>query len=189
MRRRSRVSLRTEVLAGAQEMHRLGLVVGTAGNVSARDVDVVHITPRGLPYVEMTEEDLVTLSPAGEITAGEREPSSEFRLHLAIYSARPDVAAIVHTHSVQATAWSCLDEPLDTHVKEFEQAVGGELRTAADAPPGTDEIARAAVAALAHRNAALLFRHGVLALGESPARALVVAQVVERHAQMAWLLR
>jgi len=63
------------------------------------------------------------------------------------------------------------------------------MRTAADAPPGTDAIARAAVEALDGRRAALLARHGVLGLGESPARALVVCQVVERHAQMAWLLR
>jgi L-fuculose-phosphate aldolase len=61
--------------------------------------------------------------------------------------------------------------------------------TAQDAPPGTDQIARFAVEALEGRTAALLYRHGVLAAGESPARALVVAQVVERHAEMAWLLR
>jgi L-fuculose-phosphate aldolase len=170
-------------------MLRLGLVVGTAGNVSAREGDTVHITPRALPYPEMTERDVVTLSFDGEVVQGEREPSSEWRVHLAVYAARPDALAVVHTHSVHATAWSCLDEPLDTKVKELEQAAGGEVRTAADAPPGTDEIARAAVAALKDRNAALLLRHGVLALGESPGRALVLAQMIERHAQMAWMLR
>ena len=110
-------------------------------------------------------------------------------MHDAIYAARRDVGAIVHTHSVHATAWSCLAEPLDTQIKEFTQAVGGPVLTAADAPPGSDELAANAVAALEDRNGALLYRHGVLALGESPARALVVAQVIERHAQMAWLLR
>jgi L-fuculose-phosphate aldolase len=178
------VSLRAEIVAAAQEMLRLGLVVGTAGNVSAREGDVVHITPAALAYADMTEDDLVAL-PA----SGARKPSSEWRVHAAIYAARPDVAAIVHTHSVHATAWSCLDEPLDTQVKEFGQAAGGPVRTAADAPPGTDELAAAAVAALGDRNAALLYRHGVLAIGDTPARALVVAQVIERHAQMAWLLR
>ena len=84
----------------------------------------------------MTESDLVAL-PAGGI----REPSSEWRVHQAIYSARPDVAAIVHTHSVHATAWSCLGEPLDTQVKEFTQALGGAVQTAKDAPPGSDAIA------------------------------------------------
>ena len=108
---------------------------------------------------------------------------------IAIYSSRPEVEAIVHTHSVHATAWSCLGEPLDTGVKEFAHTVGGPVRTTVDAPPGTDAIARAAVEALAGRQAALLARHGVVAVGESLAQALLVCQVVERHAQMAWLLR
>jgi L-fuculose-phosphate aldolase len=179
------VSLRAEIVAAAREMHRLGLVVGTAGNVSARQGAEVVITPAALAYDEMTEEDLVALPGDG----GARRPSSEWRVHAAIYAARPDVHAVVHTHSVHATAWSCLGEPLDTQVKEFTQVAGGPVRTAADAPPGTDELAANAVAALADRAAALLYRHGVLALGDSPARALIVAQVVERHAQIAFLMR
>lgn len=183
------MSLPAEIVATARELHRLGLVVGVAGNVSARDDEVVHITPRALPYAEMAGEDVVSLSLAGEVIGGVREPSSEWRVHAAVYAARPDVGAIVHTHSVHATAWSCLGEPLDTEVKELGQAVGGPVRTAADAPPGTDAIARAAVEALDGRQAALLARHGVVGVGESLARALVVCQVVERHAQIAWLLR
>jgi L-fuculose-phosphate aldolase len=183
------VSLRAEVVAAAREMLRLGLVVGTAGNVSARDGEVFHITPRARPYEQMTEEDVVALSLAGEVVDGTHEPSSEWRVHAAVYAARPQVGAIVHTHSVHATAWSCLGEPLDTGVKELGQAVGGAVPTAADAPPGTDAIARAVVEGLGERRAVLLARHGVLGLGESPARALVTCQVVERHAQIAWLLR
>jgi L-fuculose-phosphate aldolase len=170
-------------------MLRLGLVAGAAGNVSVRDGDVVRITPRALPYEEMTEGDVVALSLAGEVVDGGREPSSEWRVHAAIYATRPEVGAIVHTHSVHATAWSCLGEPLDTGVKELAQAIGGPLRTAADAPPGTDALARAAVEALDGRRAALLARHGVLAVAESPRRALVLCEVVERQAQIAWLMR
>jgi L-fuculose-phosphate aldolase len=183
------VSPRAEVVATAREMLRLGLVVGAAGNVSAREGDAVRITPRALPYVEMTEQDIVELSLGGEVIAGAREPSSEWRVHTAIYSARPEVGAIVHTHSVYATAWSCLGELLDTGVKELVPTTGGAVRTAADAPPGTDAIARAAVEALDGRRALLLAHHGVVGVGESPARALVVCQVVERQAQIAWLLR
>jgi L-fuculose-phosphate aldolase len=170
-------------------MLSLGLVVGVAGNVSARAGDVVHITPRALPYGEMTEKDIVGLSLEGEVIEGGRDPSSEWRVHTAIYAARPEVAAVVHTHSVHATAWSCLSEPLDTGVKEFAQVVAGPVRTAPDMPPGTDAVAHAAVQALAGRRAALLAQHGVVAVGESLAQALVVSQVVEQHARMAWLLR
>jgi L-fuculose-phosphate aldolase len=183
------MSSRTEVLAAAKEMHRLGLVVGTAGNVSARVEDVVYITPRALPYAELGEGDVIKLSLDGEVVSGGRDPSSEYRMHLAIYAARSDLAAVVHTHSVHATAWSFLDEALDPGTKEFELVAGGPVRTAPQAPPGTDEIARLAGEALDGRRAALLARHGVIGLGDSPARALDVCAMVEQQAEIAWLLR
>ena len=183
------MSLRADVLATAREMHRLGLVAGTAGNVSARADDVVYITPRALPYRDLKEGDVVKLSLEGETIGGGREPSSERRLHLAIYAARPDIAAIVHTHSVHATAWSFLGDPLDTGTEELEQVAGGPVRTTAAAAPGTDAIARVAVEALEGRHAALLARHGVLGLGDSPSRALDVCAVIEHQAELAWLLR
>jgi L-fuculose-phosphate aldolase len=170
-------------------MHRAGLVVGTAGNVSAREGELVHITPRALPYEGMSEGDVVTLSLAGEVVEGGQEPSSERRVHLAIYAARPEIMAIVHTHSVHATAWSFLGGPLDNGTEELELVAGGPVRTAAQAAPGSDAIAQAAVEALEGRRAALLARHGVLGLGESPARALDVCAVVEQQAELAWLLR
>jgi ribulose-5-phosphate 4-epimerase/fuculose-1-phosphate aldolase len=183
------VSLRAELVGTAREMLRLGLVAGTSGNLSARDGDLIEITPSGLAYEEMTEDDLVTLAPDGRVIAGEREPSSEHRVHLAVYAARADARAIVHTHSVHATAWSFLGEMLDTGTEELEHTAGGGVRTAPFAPTGSDEIAARCVAALEGRRAALLERHGVVALGAMPAEALVTCQAVERQAQIAWLLR
>jgi ribulose-5-phosphate 4-epimerase/fuculose-1-phosphate aldolase len=183
------VSLRAEVVAAGREMLRLGLVAGTSGNVSARDGDRILITPAGLPYEEMEEDDVVTLSLGGAVLDGRREPSSERRVHLAVYAARPDAGALVHSHSVHATAWSFLGEPLDTGTEELEHAAGGPVLTAPFAPTGSDEIAAAAVEALGDRGAVLLGRHGVLALAESPARALDVCAAVERQAQIALLLR
>jgi ribulose-5-phosphate 4-epimerase/fuculose-1-phosphate aldolase len=167
----------------------LGLVAGTSGNVSAREGELVHITPSGLPYPEMTAADVVTLALDGTVVAGDREPSSERRVHLAVYAALPDARALVHSHSVHATAWSFLDEPLDTGTEELELAAGGPVLTAPFAATGSDEIAAAAVAALGERRAVLLGHHGVLAVGDSPARALDVCASVERQAQVAWLLR
>jgi L-fuculose-phosphate aldolase len=183
------VSPRAEVVAAAREMLRLGLVAGSSGNVSLREGDRIHITPSALPYADMGEDDVVTLSLSGELVAGTREPSSERRVHLAVYAARPDAGALVHSHSVHATAWSFLGDPLDTGTEELEHAAGGAVLTAPFAPTGSDAIAAAAVEALAGRRAVLLGRHGVLALAESPARALDVCAVVERQAQLAWLLR
>ncbi len=180
---------RAEILAAAREMLRLGLVVGTSGNVSAREGEQIHITPSTLPYELMTEADLVTLAADGRVIAGEREPSSELRVHLAVYGGRPDTGAIVHTHSVHATAWSFLGEPLDTGTEEIEQAAGGAVATASYAPTGSEEIATRALEACGERRAVLLGGHGVLGLGATPAEALVTCQVVERQAQIAWLLR
>jgi L-fuculose-phosphate aldolase len=154
-------------------MLRLGLVTGTAGNVSARAGELILITPSALPYEEMTVEDLVTLGPDGAVVAGEREPSSEWRVHLAVYAARSDARALVHTHSEHATAWSELGRPL------------GRWLTTAFAPSGSDEIATAAVAALGDRDAVLLGGHGVLAVGEAPGRALEVCGAVEEAARHA----
>ena len=182
-------ALRSAVVETAREMLRLGLVTGTSGNVSARDGDSVLITPAALAYEEMSEEDVVELGAGGGALDQGARPSSERRVHIAIYAARPDVAAIVHTHSVHATAWSFLDEALDTGTEELEAAAGGPVMTARHAPTGSDEIAAAAAAALGDRGAVLLGRHGVVAVGATPAAALATAVVVERQAQMAWLLR
>jgi L-fuculose-phosphate aldolase len=154
-------------------MLRLGLVTGTAGNVSAREGELILITPSALPYEEMTVDDLVTLGPDGAVVAGEREPSSEWRVHVAVYAARPDARALVHTHSEHATAWSQGGEPL------------GRWLTAPYSPSGSDEIATAAMAALGDRDAVLLGRHGVLAVGDTPARALEVCVAVEEDARRA----
>jgi L-fuculose-phosphate aldolase len=185
----TRGDLRAAVIDAAREMLRLGLVAGSSGNVSARQDEVVVITPAGLAYEQMTEDDLVELGPDGEGADGERAPSSERRVHVAIYAARSDVGAVVHTHSVHATAWSFLDEPLDTGTEELEAAAGGAVMTARFAPTGSDEIAEAAVEALGARGAVLLGRHGVVGVGETPAAALATCVFVERQAQLAWLLR
>ena len=181
------MSARAEVAAAAREMHRLGLVAGTAGNVSVREGDRVHITPSDLRYEAMSEADVVTLDSAGARVDGEREPSSERRVHLAVYAARPDVHAIVHTHSGHATAWSTTGAPLRTPA--LEPAAGGPVRTTPEAPAGSQAIADLAVEALGNRRAALLQGHGVLAVDSTADGALALSGLLEREARAAWLAR
>ncbi|MBD0283566.1 MAG: DUF1152 domain-containing protein, partial [Thermoleophilaceae bacterium] len=114
---------------------------------------------------------------------GWRKPSSERRVHVAVYAARPEARAIVHTHSGYATAWSSLGEPL------FTSALGDAVHSAEWAPPGSEEIAGAAVAALGPRPGVLLARHGVLGVGAAPAHALAICAAIEREARPAWLAR
>lgn len=159
---------RAEVAATAREMHHLGLAPGTTGNVSARDGDDVWITAAGAPYEAMTEADVVPI--------GDERRSSEWRLHAAMYAARPDIGAIVHTHSPHATRWSEGGAPLDAD---------GPVPTAPFAPNGTDEIAAGAVAALGAGHGVLLARHGVVGVGGTLDRALAVCAEIERAAEAA----
>jgi L-fuculose-phosphate aldolase len=181
--------LRRQIVDTGRAMLQAGLVAGTSGNVSAREGELVHITPSGVPYDEIEPEDLVTLSLDGQVVAGHREPSSERLVHLALYAARPEAAAIVHTHSVHATAWSFLGEPLDLDTEELDAAAGGPVRCAAHCESGSDQLARTVLAAFDGRRAALMARHGVVAFADAPASALEICAVVERQAQIAWLLR
>lgn len=171
---------RQAVVAAAKAMAAEGLVRESEGNVSVRDGELVHITPRALAYDEMSAADVVTLDLAGEVVAGEREPSSERRVHLAIYAARPDVGAVVHTHSVHATRWSSRGQPLSAGTEE-----GETVATAQSAPAGTDELACAVVEALGSGGAVLMASHGVVAVAADLPAALEVARHVERRAKVA----
>lgn len=171
---------RRGVVAMAQAMLADGLVEGSEGNVSVRADDVLHITPAGLAYQEMQPGDLVTLDLAGNVLAGTRAPSSERRVHLAIYAARPDVGAVVHTHSRHAIGWS-----LRGQVLELAAGHGRPVLTAPRAPAGSSELAGAVADALGEGDAVLMAGHGAAAVGPDPARALAVARAVEAAARAA----
>ncbi len=155
---------RSEIVRTARALLDRGLVVGTQGNVSARAGDGILITPSALPYDAMTADDVVVLGATG----GPHPPSSEWRVHAAIYAARPDVHAIVHTHSPAASRWA-----------HGERDLSPAIRTAAWAETGTEELGDHAVAALGDRRAVLLARHGVVGVGASLGEALAVCEDVE----------
>ncbi len=165
-------------------MFRLGLTTGTWGNASiySRPHREVIITPSGMEYDCLTPDDLVVLDLAGRVMEGGRRPSLETPLHLAIYRQRKDVRAILHTHSVYATAAAVARTPLPAIVEELAQLTGGEVAVAAYAPAGSRELADQAVAGLGDKNAVLLANHGVVGVGPTIAQALQVCQVVERAA-------
>ena len=178
-----------QVVAAARLMAEAGLVVGTTGNVSARVPGGLLVTPTRIAYDRLEPRDLARIGLDGTAPSPEPAPSREWPLHAAVYRARPDVGAVVHTHSVHATAWSFLDEPLMPSIEDCGYYETGPIRTARHAPGGTAALAENAVAALRDSAAVLLGRHGVLATGPTPADALTIAQVVEHQAHVAWLLR
>ena len=182
------------LIAAAQALDAAGFMPQKSGNLSLRRDDGFLITPSGLPYAGMRAEDLVDCGADGAPLAesGPR-PSSEWRLHAAVYRARPDAMAVVHTHSPMATALSCARHGIPP-LHYMILLAGGDgqagIPCAAHATFGTQALAEAAVAALGGgRRAVLLANHGVLALGETLAGAVALAQEAENLAAQYLALR
>ncbi len=178
--------LRSELVATARRMSELGLTPGMSGNVSARSAGGFLITPSGMPYAELTAADVVEVKLDGSVRPGQRAPSTEWRLHRDLLVARADAAAIVHTHSLFATSVSMLRRPIPAVHYMVALAGGDEIPCAAYATFGSDELARAATAALAGGRACLLAKHGLVALGDALASALRLAAEVETLAAQYW---
>jgi L-fuculose-phosphate aldolase len=179
---------RTAVVRACQQLLATGLVRGTSGNVSIRRADAVAMSPTGVPYAELRPAAVPVLGLDGGRLAGEFAPTSELALHLAVYRARPDVAAIVHTHSTFATVFAVLGEPIPP-VHYLLARASGDVPLAPYARYGTHELAEACVAALADRSAVLLAQHGVVAVGADIAGAMAVAEALEYVAELAWRAR
>lgn len=172
-------ALRREVLNTGLAMSTQGLSPGRSGNVSARYGKGLLITPSGMPYQELQPTDIVYVPPSGKPAVGQLKPSSEWRFHRAIYRARDDVHAIVHSHSLNATALACAEMSIPAFHYMVAVAGGNDIPLAPYATFGTDELAKAAVAALSKRNACLLSHHGQIAVGGSLEAALDLALEVE----------
>ena len=147
-----------------------GLVLGAAGNVSARAGDLVAISPSALPYDTLRAEDVCLVTAAGELVEGPK-PSVELPMHLAVLAARHDVGAVVHTHSPYATALSL--------------AGGGPLPVAEAAPSGTAELGEAVLAAAGAGHAVVVRGHGPVCFGADLAAALARAFALEEQARLA----
>lgn len=180
---------RAALVAAAQALDALGFMPGKSGNLSLRTPRGFLVTPAALPYAATKPDDLVEVAPDGKVLAGARRPSSEWRLHAAIYAARPEAGAVVHTHSPSATALSCARQGIPPLHYTIVMAGGGDIRCAAYATFGTAALAEATVAALAGRRAALLANHGVVALGATLAGAQALAMEVETLARHYLALR
>lgn len=175
--------LRAAIVEACRWLVATGLVQGTSGNVSVRWKDRMLITPSGVPYEEMAPEDVVAVPLEGDGSAfearGRNVPSSEWRFHFDILRARPEVGAVVHTHSPYATAFAiCRKELVAAHYM-IAAAGGPTIRVADYATFGTQELSDAALRALEGRKACLLANHGVIATGPTLERALWLAQEVE----------
>jgi L-fuculose-phosphate aldolase len=170
------------LVATCRELARSGLTHGTSGNVSVRrNSQEFYVSPSGMPYDELEAADIPLVQSSGG-WFGRRRPSSEWRFHRDIYARRPDVAAIVHTHSRHAAALACTARGIPAFHYMVAVAGGTDIRCAPYHAFGTQELSDAALAALEGRRACLLGNHGVIACGKDLGAALALAAEVENLA-------
>ncbi len=177
------LTLRTELVEACRSMNRLGINKGTAGNISARHGDGFLISPTGIPYDRLLPEQVVAMNWDASFS-GDVLPSSEWRFHRDILHARPDLNAVVHTHSTHATAISILGREIPAIHYGIAGAGGSTIRCAPYELFGTQALADRALEALEGRRACLLAHHGAIAAHISIARALALAVTVEELAKL-----
>lgn len=177
-------------LAGCmQRIAAAGLSAGTSGNASLRMPEGMRITPSGVAPAMLDGGSDVAMRLDGTVLDGRLEPSSEWRVHAAIYAAHPDAAAIVHCHSRHATALACCGLGIPAFHYMVAVAGGDAIRCAPYALFGSEELAQHAVSALEGRRACLLGNHGQIATGHSLEAALSLAIEVEELAAQYLLAR
>jgi len=175
---------RRQVVETAQAMSAKGLSPQRSGNVSVRSQGGILVTPTGLPYADYQPADMVSMSMDGIIAEGQKRPSSEAPFHLAIYNAFPDSKAIVHCHSMAATALACARMEIPAFHYMVAVAGGRKIPLAQYATFGTDELAASAVKALSGGyKACLLANHGQIAFAGNLGKALELAAEVETLAR------
>ncbi len=178
--------LRSQLLITAQKLDTLGLNRGTSGNVSAR-VSSSHwlVTPSGVPVDELSADAMVLMDFQGR-PASDGKPSSEWRIHYDILVARPEVGAVVHTHSRFATAFSCLQKDIPAFHYMIAAAGGDSIRCCPYALFGSQTLSDLALGALKDRKACLLGNHGMIAVGKDLSTALALAVEVESLCEQYW---
>ena len=179
---------RRAVIAAARSLRAAGLVHGREGNVGLRTDDGLLVTPTGINYEALRPAHIVWMDSAGK-AAGTHLPSSEWRFHLHIFTAKPEVNAVVHTHSMFATALACQGLGIPPFHYMVALAGGTDIRCAPYATFGTKTLAQNTIVALKNRRACLLAYHGMIAIGETIDEAAELTREVEYLAKLYWRVR
>jgi L-fuculose-phosphate aldolase len=177
------------VLNTSLKLVEKGLVIGTSGNVSQRlrqdkGPDLIVITPTSRYYDSITADDIPVVSLDGSRVEDCLDPSSEVLMHIAIYKARSDVDAVIHTHSTYASTVSVSDLEIPAILEEEVMLLGGPIRVARYARSGTIELANNVVAGLEGRSAVVLANHGAVGVGRTMREALNACELLEKAAKV-----
>lgn len=177
------------VLEAAQQMANMGLVVGTSGNVSMRlgehsGRELLAITPNARYYDTLDVDDIVVADFEGKNVEGQLPISIERMLHIGIYKARKKVNAIIHTHPVFGSAISVSTLEIPAFLDDQVTYIGGEIKVAQYALPGTQDLVDNVISALGPRNAVLLANHGSVSVGRDMREAFTICELAEKTAKI-----
>jgi L-ribulose-5-phosphate 4-epimerase len=177
---------RKELLRITRQSYEEHLFAGTSGNLSTYDPEsgIMAITPASVAYETMGLAEIVLMDLDGQVYSGHRKPSTEWRMHAAIYRERSDVRAVIHTHSPYAMVLAVQNENLPAILTEMVYYLGGEICVAPFTLPGTPEMGAAAVGALHSRGGCLLQNHGAVTIGETLEQAHLRAVYLEDAAKV-----
>jgi L-fuculose-phosphate aldolase len=179
------INIRKEVVDVSKMLSRQGLTTGSWGNISARiDKDSYAITPSGHSYETLTPDDIIIVNNKGIKMTGNLYPSSETKLHVAIYNQFKDSGAVIHTHSVFSSVMAVLHKDLPAIIEDTAQVVGGSVDCSQYAMPGTEELAKNVIAALGSKRAAFIANHGVVCWGRDMKEAYMTAELVEKASEI-----
>lgn len=176
---------REHLLSITRKLSESGLNRGTSGNVSVRVADGLLVTPSGMEVEAMTPHDMVLMDKHAKFH-GERQPSSEWRFHHDILKARPEIGAVIHTHSMFATTLACLHRDIPPFHYMIALTGADTIRCAPYALFGSQALSDHALAALKDSKACLLANHGMIVLGENLDKAYAVAVEVETLCEQYW---
>lgn len=178
-------ALRQEIVDKSLEAFHEGLFSGTSGNMSVRVApDEMLITPTSVRYDVLRAEDIVRMKLDGTVLEGALKPSSEWRMHAAVYRAYGETNAVFHTHSPYATAFATVRRSIPAVLIEARIFLLGDIRCADYATPGTAAVGENAVPALEGRGGCTLANHGVLAVGKDLGEAYLRAEYIEDTAKI-----
>ena len=181
------VELRNEVVKGAQTIYAKGLVENGEGNVSVRvNKNEILITPSSNRYEDLVPEAIVHLDLDGNPIKSKSIPSTETKMHLAVYKSRPKVKCVIHNHSSYVTMLSVLRRNIPVIMEQQIIFLGGEIKCSEITEAHTEEMGSSALNALNLNNAAILANHGAIICGKSVEHAVRFAIILEKLAKVYW---
>jgi L-fuculose-phosphate aldolase len=179
------VQLKKELVEICHKIHSKGFVSATDGNVSVRiKKDRIICTPTSVPKEKITEKDLITLNLDGKIISGSRKPSTEIKMHLAIYKERKDVNAVVHAHPIFATAFASSKLALDIPFLPEVILNLGLVPVCEYSTPSTEEVVKSIMPFIQKTNLLLLQNHGAVTYGKNLEEAYYLLEKLEHTAKV-----